>query len=61
MSEERESLIVASKAKAYIKSKGCIVSADAISELNKKVYLLLDEATQRTKDNKRTTLRPYDL
>ncbi len=61
MSDERASLIVVSKAKEYIKSQGCIVSADAIGELNNQVYRLLDEAVKRTKDNKRTTLRPYDF
>lgn len=38
-----------------------MVSADAIDEINKKLYELLDKAIQRTKDNKRTTLRPHDL
>ncbi|MBE7437654.1 MAG: hypothetical protein HS115_04295 [Spirochaetales bacterium] len=58
---ERESLIVASKVKGYIKEKGCIVSSDAMGALNEKIYKLLDEATDRTKDNKRSTLRPYDF
>jgi len=61
MADERVSLIVVSKAREYIKSKGCIVSQDAIGELNNKVYELLDSAIQRTKDNKRTTLRPHDF
>lgn len=61
MSQEQETLLVASKTKAYIKSQGCMVSADAIDEINKKLYELLDKAIQRTKDNKRTTLRPHDL
>lgn len=61
MSQEQETLIVASKTKAYIKSQGCMVSADAVDEINKKLYEMLDKAIQRTKDNKRTTLRPHDL
>lgn len=61
MSDERVSLIVVSKAKEFIKSQGCIVSADAITELNNKVYELLTVAVKRTKDNKRTTLRPHDF
>ena len=61
MSEERETLIVASKTKAYIKSQGCIVSADAVTEINNQVYKALDAAIKRTKDNKRTTVRPYDF
>lgn len=61
MSEEREQLVVASKTRAYIKSQGCMVSADAVEELNKKVYDLIDQAVKRTKDNKRSTLRPHDF
>ncbi|MCB1164832.1 MAG: hypothetical protein KDK37_01885 [Leptospiraceae bacterium] len=61
MSEEREQLVVASKTRAYIKSQGCMVSADAVEELNKKVYELIDQAVKRTKDNKRSTLRPHDF
>lgn len=61
MAEDRPSLIVVSKAKEYIKSQGCIVSADTLTELNNKVYELLNAAAKRTKDNKRTTMRPYDL
>lgn len=60
-SKERESLLVASKVKGYIKSKGCIVSADAVGELNNKIYDLLDAAIKRTQDNKRSTVRPYDF
>ena len=61
MSEEKEQLVVASKTRAYIKSQGCVVSADAVEELNKKVYEIIDAAIQRTKDNKRSTLRPHDF
>ncbi|MBU41624.1 MAG: hypothetical protein CMN76_00275 [Spirochaetaceae bacterium] len=61
MSEEKEQLVVASKTRAYIKSQGCMVSADAVEELNKKVYEIIDAAIQRTKDNKRSTLRPHDF
>lgn len=61
MSEEKEQLVVASKTRAYIKSQGCMVSADAVEQLNKKVYELIDAAVQRTKDNKRSTLRPHDF
>ncbi|MCB1137931.1 MAG: hypothetical protein KDK23_04210 [Leptospiraceae bacterium] len=61
MSEEKEQLVVASKTRAYIKSQGCMVSADAVEQLNKKIYELIDAAVQRTKDNKRSTLRPHDF
>jgi hypothetical protein len=59
--EERESLIVASKTRAYIKSLGCASSGEAIDEINRKVYEMIDAAVKRTKENKRSTLRPHDL
>ncbi len=61
MSEERETLIVASKTKAVIKAEGCMVSADALDELNNKIYELIQNAVKRTKENKRTTLRAHDF
>ena len=60
-SGDKETLVIASKTKAYLKSQGCIVSADSVSALNKKVYELLDLAVMRTKENKRTTVRPHDF
>lgn len=61
MVQKRDSLIVASKVKAYIKSKKMMTSADSIEALSEKVYALLDTATARTKANRRTTLKPQDL
>lgn len=58
---EKDALIVASKTKAYIKNLGCMVSADALDELNKKIYDLIDAAVKRTKENKRSTLRSHDF
>jgi hypothetical protein len=58
---EKDSLVIASKCKNYIKNAGCMVSADAMDALSSKVYAILDQAIKRTKENKRTTLRPHDL
>ena len=57
----RESLVVASKVKAYIKSKKMMTSADAVCALSCHVYDLLDKAIARTKANKRSTVKPQDL
>lgn len=57
----RDSLIVTSKVKAYIKSKGCMTSGDAVDGLNERIYKMLDEAIERTQSNKRTTVRSYDF
>ncbi len=57
----KESLIVASKVKAYIKSKKMMTSSDAIGALSDKVYSMLDAAIARTKANRRSTVKPHDL
>ena len=54
-------LVVGSKVKAYIKSKGCHTSGDALSGLNDKVHEILDAATARCKANKRSTVKPQDM
>ncbi|MCK4999387.1 MAG: hypothetical protein KAS23_07625 [Anaerohalosphaera sp.] len=58
---KKEVLIVASKTKAYIKSKGMMTSSDAIGALNDKIYALLDSAACRTEANRRSTVKPQDL
>ena len=56
-----ESLVVTSKVKEYIKSKGCQTSADAVDALSKKVMCMLDCAVERVKANGRATVKSYDL
>lgn len=56
-----ESVVVTSKVKDYIKSKGCQTSADAVDALSQKVLLMLDAAIERVKANGRATVKPYDL
>jgi len=58
---KRESLIVASKVKAHIKSKKMMTSSDAINTINEAVYSLIDDAIARTKANKRSTVKPQDV
>ena len=58
---KKEVLVVASKVKAYIKSKKMMTSSDAISALSDQVYALLDDGIARTKANKRSTVKPQDL
>jgi hypothetical protein len=57
----KESLIVASKVKAYIKSKGMMTSSDALEAISDKVYGMLDAAMARTQANRRTTVKAQDL
>jgi hypothetical protein len=61
MAKGKESLIVASKIKAYIKSKKMMTSSDALGAISDKVYCMLDDAIARTKANRRSTVKPQDL
>ena len=58
---KKESLIVASKVKAYIKSKGMMTSSDALGAISDAVYCMLDCAGVRTKANRRSTVKPQDI
>ena len=58
---KKEVLVVASKVKAYVKSKKMMTSSDAVAALSDQVYALLDDAIARTKANKRSTVKPQDL
>ncbi len=58
---KKEVLVVASKVKAYIRSKKMMCSADAIAALSDKVYCIIDCGIARTKANKRSTVKPQDL
>ena len=57
----RESLVVTSKMKAYVKSCGYKSSGDLVSGVNDAVYAVLDAAMSRCGANKRATVRPQDV
>jgi hypothetical protein len=52
---------VASKVKAYIKSKKMMTSSDALGAISDQVYSMLDAAIARTKANRRSTVKAQDL
>jgi hypothetical protein len=56
-----EPLVVGSKVRAYISSKGMRTDGQLLDALNQKVYQLLDAAIERCKNNGRSTVRPVDL
>jgi len=58
---KKEMLVVASKVKAHIKSKGAMTASDTLPALNDRVYAMLDAAIGRTKANRRSTVKPQDL
>jgi hypothetical protein len=61
MAKKRETLVVASKVKAYIKSKKMMTSSDAVEAVSDNVYKILDAAMARTKANRRSTVKAQDV
>ena len=57
----RETLVVGSKVKAYIKANGYKCSGELIGSLSDAVHSALDGAMGRCSGNKRSTVRPVDL
>ncbi len=57
----RDTLVVGSKVKAYVKSQGAMSSGALIGAVSDKVYALLDDAIGRAKANKRSTVKNTDL
>lgn len=57
----REQLIIASKVKAYVRQHKMMTASDAIVALSDQIYDILDRAIERSKANRRTTVRPQDL
>ena len=55
------SFAVASKIKAYVRSKGFCAGSDLPDAVSKKVVEALDAAIQRTDSNGRKTVRAEDL
>ena len=60
-SKSQEMLVVASKAKAYIKKHKCNTAGDALEGLNTMLYWYLEQACKRAKDNNRKTVRNHDF
>ena len=58
---KKEVLVVASKVKAYVKSKGCMCGADAIAAMSDCVHCCLDQAIKRAKANRRKTVKAQDV
>ncbi|MHA3962239.1 MAG: DUF1931 domain-containing protein [Candidatus Thorarchaeota archaeon SMTZ1-45] len=53
--------IVKKAVQDYAKKKKVQVSGDFYDALDKKIEMLLDHAAKRTSENKRKTLKAYDL
>jgi hypothetical protein len=61
MAKQKESLIVASKVKGYVKSKKMMTSSEALGTISDCVYSMLDAAIARAKANRRSTVKAQDL
>jgi len=61
MAKQKESVIVASKVKAHVKSKKMMTSSEALGAINDAVYCMLDAAIGRAKANRRSTVKAQDL
>ena len=57
----KDMLIVQSKVRAHIKSKGGLTSGEALCALNDFVYRRLDKGVERAKANGRSTVKAQDL
>lgn len=58
---KRDSVVVGSKVREYIRKNKLMTSGELLEALSEKVYCVLDCAMNRTKGNKRSTVRPQDL
>lgn len=57
----KETMVVVSKVKEYIKEKGMQTSETAVDALSDAVRELLDKAVNRAKDNGRQTIKDRDI
>ena len=57
----RETFVVASKVKSYVREKGYNVSSELVAELSNRAQTLLDSAGKRCEGNGRRTVRKFDI
>ncbi len=57
----KEVLIVASKVKAYVKSKDFMCSSEIVQAASDMLYCALDRAMARAEANRRRTVKAQDL
>ena len=57
----RESVVVGSKVKDVVRNAGLRSDGELVQAVSDAVHDALEKAIERAKDNKRGTVRPYDL
>jgi hypothetical protein len=58
---KREMLVVGSKVKELVRSKGLMAAGDLLEAVSNCVAGMIDKAAERVTANKRSTMRPHDL
>ncbi|MCD6415093.1 MAG: hypothetical protein J7M08_00130 [Planctomycetes bacterium] len=61
MAAEKESLVVGTKVKKYLKDKDLMSSSDILDALNEQVYAILNRAAERAEQNGRKTVQARDV
>jgi len=56
-----DDLVVKSKAREYVKTKGIRISGDVFEALSRNIASDLDSAITRAKNNGRKTIKAFDL
>ncbi len=59
--KQREIVVVGTKVKEVVKAADFRSDGDLVQAVSDRVHEMLEAAIQRAKDNKRGTVRPYDL
>jgi len=57
----KDSFVVASKVREFVRKSNCFAGSDLMDGINRNVAGLLARAAERAKNNKRKTVRSYDL
>jgi hypothetical protein len=57
----RETFVVASKVKSYVRAHGLNVSSELVDELSRRAQELLDAGARRCEQNGRRTVRRFDV
>jgi hypothetical protein len=58
---ENHSFVVGSRVRAYVSQQDLKLSEETLEAINRRVHEMIDRAIERTRANKRLTIRPHDL
>lgn len=58
---EHPDFIVGSRVRSYVSKHDLKLSEETLAAINQRVQQMIDRAMERTRANKRLTVRPHDL